>query len=314
MKNLPASKIQGAASKRAPEPARTRILIPVVVSLIAGAVMTAAWFSHNHSSDATTPVVASLGQKELSDATKAVLQHLDSPVEIHFYSVLDPTSVPQSVQEFSGRVDQLLSQYQDTAGNRIRLVRCNAPSAPGAKAAQADGIRAFNIDKGDSCFLGIAVVCGGQKESLSQLDPQWEQAVEPDLTRAIARVIQAKAAEQTVAQASTATLDAVKRTIPNLDTVSLEDGTTTIRNTALLQFKQAADDMDAKVQAAEQEFAQAENNQSESAQQAATEKLQQIKTEGMAKLKEISMNSHAQIAALQQLKKSSPATQGATQQ
>ena len=48
--------------------------------------------------------------------------------------------------------------------------------------------RPFNIDKGEPCYLGVALAFKGHKESLSRLSPDWEQAVEPDITRAIARL------------------------------------------------------------------------------------------------------------------------------
>jgi len=124
---------------------------------------------------------------QLSDATRAVLSRLDSPVEARFYAVLDPASVPDSVTAFAGRVDQLLSQYEQEAGGNIKVVRVTSISSSGADAALADGIRPFNMDKGDACYLGIAVVRAKQKETLSVLEPEWEQALEPDLTRAISR-------------------------------------------------------------------------------------------------------------------------------
>jgi hypothetical protein len=234
------------------------------------------------------------------------LQHLDSPVEIRFYSMLDASSVPESVQAFAGRVDQLLAQYEQAAGGRVRVVRCNTFSNSSANAAEADGIKAFNIDKGNACFLGIAVVCGGHKESLPQLAPEWEQALEPDVTRAIARAIEARPGAQPPARADTAALDAVRKAIPNLDAVSLEEGTKILRAASLVQFQQAAKEMEARVKDAGQRLIEAQGSQSEAAQQAAAEELRKIQAEGTRKLQRIAQDSHVQIAALQQLKKAVP--------
>jgi hypothetical protein len=303
MNALPTKNVEIERRRHPGEHAGARIIISALVFFLAGAALSAVWFSRggSHHSDAENPAAAAL-----SGATKAVLQHLDSPVEIRFYSMLDASSVPDSVQAFAGRVDQLLDQYKQVAGDRLRVIRCNSFSTSSANAALADGIRAFNIDKGDSCFLGIAVVCDGQKESLSRLAPEWEQALEPDVTRAIVRAAEAKAGTQPLARADTASLEAVRKAIPNLDAVSLEAGTKVLRDAALVQFEQAAEEMEAQVKYAEQRFIQAQGNQSEATQQAAAEQLRKIQAEGRDKLKQIAINSHAQIAALQQLKKTAP--------
>jgi hypothetical protein len=303
MNALPTKNIEVAGKRRPGEDAGARIIISALVFFLAGAALSAVWFSRggSHHSDAVGPEAVAL-----SGATKAVLQHLDSPVEIRFYSMLDASSVPESVQAFAGRVDQLLAQYEQAGGGRVRVVRSTSLSRVSAKAAQADGITAFNNDKGDACFLGIAVVCEGQKESLPQLAPEWEQALEPDVTRAITRAAEARPGAQPLARADTASLDAVKRAIPNLDAVSLEAGTQVLRDAALVQFKQAAEEMQARVKDAEQRFIQAQGDQSEAAQQAAADELRKIQAEGTRKLQQIAQDSHAQIAALQQLKKTAP--------
>ena len=177
----------GAAEKqRGFAASRLRGLVPGLALFATGIALGAWWISRAASSVPATPVNA--GPAGLSAATKAVLQHLGSPVEIRFYSLLDPATVDNSGREFSGRVDQLLSQYEQEAGGKIKVVRVNSFSTASANAAMADGIRSFNIDKGDACYLGIAVVHGGQKESLASLAPEWEPALEFDLSRAIAGI------------------------------------------------------------------------------------------------------------------------------
>ena len=119
----------------------------------------------------------------LSDSTRAILQRLDTPVEIRSYALLDPRSVSDSLRSFAERVDRLLSAYELEADGKIKVVRRNSGSDnnTAATAATADGIQAFNQDKGDSCFLGLVNAGNGQKVVLSRLDPEWEQALEPDL-------------------------------------------------------------------------------------------------------------------------------------
>jgi hypothetical protein len=300
MKTLPTNTIGLPEQRR--QGAGSRVLLSGLIFFLAGIAFSALWLARSRPSQ-----VASVPKAvQLSDASKAVLRHLNTPVEIRLYSILDATSVPGSVQAFAVRVEQLLAQYAQAAGDRVTIIRYDTLSASNAWAAQADGISAFNIDKGESCFLGIAVVCDGQKESLSHLAPEWEPALEPDLSRAIARAAEAKRAAQPSARADTATLDAVRRSIPNLDAVSLEQGTTVLRNAGLTQFVQAAQELETQVKDAQQRFIQAQGNQSEATQKAALEQLRKIQAEATDKLKQIALNSHAQIAALQQLKKTAP--------
>jgi hypothetical protein len=303
MNAWPTNNVEVEAGGRPRGRALTRRIIPALIFFLAGAALSAVWVSHGGWPKAGRDASAA---GALSEATKAVLQRLDSPVEIRFYSLLDASSVPPSVRAFAGRVDQLLGQYEQAAGDRVRVIRCNTLSNDRANEAEADGIRAFNIDKGDACFLGIAVACGGKKESLSHLAPEWEAALEPDLTRAIARAAEAKAGVQPLARADTGTLEAVRRSIPNLDAVSLEAGTKVLREAGLAQFKQAVEEMNARVKEAQERFIQAQGNLSEAGQQAAREQLRKIQTEAMDKVNQIALNSHAQIAALQQLKKTAP--------
>jgi hypothetical protein len=98
----------------------------------------------------------------------------------------------------------------------------------------------------------------------------------------------------------------VKLAIPNFASVSLADGEQILREAALKKFATAAKDMDIQIKQAQAQLVQAENGQSAAAQQAAREHLQQIQAEETEKLQEIAAHLQAQIAALQQLKGTTP--------
>lgn len=241
----------------------------------------------------------------LSDTTLTVLQKLDSVLEIRFYSVLDSASVPNAVIAFASRVDQLLSAYQQAAGGKIKLIRFDSQSNLSPGAAPADGIQAFNEDKGDACYLGVALVLKGRKETLPRLSPEWEQALEPDLTRAIIRLVDATRSAAPILAVSGAYTNAakeVKGLIPNLGAVSVEDGTRILREAALKDFQAAAKEMETQVKEAQQRLIQAQNSGSDADQQAAMKHLQQVQAEQAEKLKQIAARSRAQIEAFQQLK------------
>jgi hypothetical protein len=284
---------QGAAG-------RVRGLVFGLAFFAAGMGLSAWWFLRAPPPGPAAP--ESAGPPVLSEATRAVLQRLDSPVEIRFYSLLDASSASDSLRAFSGRVDQLLALYEQEAAGKIKVSRSEILSASSANAALADGVRPFHLDQGDGCYLGIAVVRAKQKESLPTLAPEWEQALEPDLTRAIARATEAVSAAVFVSRPDPAALDAVKRLIPNVDSVSLAEGTEALRQSSLAELKKEALEMQARVKEAEDRFVQAEANQSQAGQEAARKELQQIQADQLASQRRLTATSQAEMNALRQIK------------
>jgi hypothetical protein len=235
-----------------------------------------------------------------------LLKGLATPVEIHFYSILDPATVSEAMKAFAGRVGHLLAQYEQQGNGKIKLVTIDTTSDANAKAAAADGIKAFNLEKGDACFLGIAVVANKQKATLSHLSPDFEPALESDVTRAIQQVYESPlpghAAPVTTAAPDPETIAAVKKAVTNIDAVSLEEGASIIRQANLNELADTVLEMDNKVKAAEQTFLQAQTNQSEADQQAARAQIQQLQAEQAAKLKKLFAKTQAEVQAFQQLK------------
>ena len=118
----------------------------------------------------------------------------------------------------------MLSAYQQQAGGKIKVTSVNSQSNAGANAALTDGLSAFNQDKGDACYLGVALMLNGKKETLPRLSPEWEQALEPDLTRAIARLLDATrpfTSPTAMSHINTNALQEVKALIPDLAAVSV---------------------------------------------------------------------------------------------
>jgi ABC-type uncharacterized transport system len=309
MRRSSANVVRSTPELRTGEHASARIIVLVLVFFLLG-IAAGAFLIYRGASSGTANAGREAGSEQLvvlSDSTKAVLERLDSPVEIRFYSLLDPASVPDSSQAFARRVDQLLSAYQREAAGKINVVRYNSLSDANAGAASADGIKPFNMDKGDACYLGITIAHGGQKESLPQLFPEWEQALEFDLARAIVRVSNTTATTKPVvadtSQPDKAVVEEVKRAIPNLASVSLEEGKGILRGAAMNEFSAAAEEMQKQVKDAQQRLAQAQSNSSEAVQQAAMKQLQQVQAEQTEKLKQIAARAQAQIQALEQIKR-----------
>jgi hypothetical protein len=159
------------------------------------------------------------------------------------------------------------------------------------------------MDKGDACYLGIAVVHAKQKETLSVLEPEWEQALEPDLTRAIARAFQEGGSPAAfVPRVDKAALDTVKRLIPNVDSVSVAEGRDTLRKSSLAEFRRNAQELETRRKAAEKHFLEAQAEQSEAGQEAARKDLQQIQADQLDSWRRLTAASQAQMTALEQIK------------
>lgn len=309
MNRSPVNMVRSVMGQRTREQASVRIIFLVLGFFVLGIGVSAVWFSRATKSGGANASRQTDGKEVivLSDSTKAVLQHLDSTVEIRFYALLDPASVPESSQAFAGRVDRLLTAFQGGSGGKIKVVRYNSQSDfnAAATAASADGIQPFNLDKGNACYLGLTASCNGQKESLSRLAPEWEQALEADLSRAIQHVAGSKSATNPLPNnppVNAGAIDDVKRALPNFASVSVEEGTRILQAAALKDFKAAADEIEVQVKEAQERLSQARNGGSEAEQQAALKHLEQVQTQQAEKIQQIAARAQAQIDALRQLK------------
>jgi hypothetical protein len=230
---------------------------------------------------------------------------LESPLDIRFYALLDPATVPDSVTAFAGRVGQLLSAYQQEAGGKIKVTSVTSQSNPNANAALADGITAYNLDKGEACYLGITLALNGRKETLPHLSPEWEQALEPDVTRAIIRLVDVPRSvtfPTAVSQINTTAVQEVRSLIPDLSAVSVKAGKQVLLDAAYKEYAAAAKEMQTQVKEAEQRVTQAKNGGTDAERQAALQHLQQLQTEQAERLMAIAAKSKAQVDTFLQLK------------
>lgn len=288
-------------SARQQASARTPLLIVVCFAL--GLALSALWF-HRGANRHEGSVRGATATGELTESTKAIIEDLRQPVEIRYYSSLDPNIVDENTQAFAERVHQLLLQYDTIANSKLTVTRVAADLAP--QTAGRDGITAFNQDKGDPCYLGIAVVSGDRKESLSRLMPDWEGALESDLTRAIQRTLQGTTESAAVAavatQPSADVVAALKKELPDVATLTIEEGSQRLREAALEKFKGAVAEMQVQLQAAQQQLASARERNSASAIDAATKNLQQVQQGQADQLKRISAELQSQIDVLAHIK------------
>jgi len=285
-----------------------RIFVLVTVAFVVG-LGVGAYFYYRHV-QAERPVSIEAPGVVLSEATQAVLQRLESPVDITLYAPSDLAALPQALSDFAARADQLLAEYERAGQGKIRLNRTDPTSSASAKtAAGAVGILPFAGKDGAICYLGIAIARASQKETIPQLSPDWEAALESDLSRAIARVtasVATPASPATQTGTSAAPIDPaiseeLLRTIPDLDSRSYDDAAKVLREASLVEFTAAVREMQAKVQATQKELA-AQGNKAEADQQAAIKELQQVQAEQNQKLGEIAARLQARLQVLERLK------------
>jgi hypothetical protein len=282
------------SSPTRPRKARIGVVVAIIILAALGGIA----FQHYRSVQAQKAAAAEA--VTLLPSTEAVLKGLKSPLEIHFYSLLDPASTPESLRAFSERVNRLLAEYERAGNGKIQVVRYDELNDANAKAAAEDGIHSFNRDKGEASYLGIAAVRDGQKESMAELSPEWEPALESDLSRVVQRVDEMIPAGTTPANVSDTELTAAQAAIasnPALANATVEQGTQVLRDQALADFKAAVADMESRSKAAEQRLGQSGVSEADVAKE-----IETIRAEQTAKMQEITARLHNQLAALAQSK------------
>jgi len=288
--------------------ASARIVVLVVVAFVLGLACGGYFYFRKVKSE--MPAAEQPVGVVLSDSTRTILQRLDSPVDIRLYAPSDLATLPDSLSAFTARVLQLLSAYEQLGGGNIRLIQSDPALQSLAKTtAGAEGVLPFSGNNGQVCYLGITVAKADRKETMPQLSPDWEAALESDISRAIARVsasVAIPAAPATQIGSSTTPVDPaiseeLLRTIPDLESRSFDDAAKLLRESALAEFTTAVQEMQSKVQETQKALA-AQSHNPDSDQQAAVKQLQQVQTEQSKKLSEITARLQARLQVLERLK------------
>ena len=127
----------------------------------------------------------------LSPGTKAILQKLDTPVEIRFYCTQNSKEMPVALKTYAERVEDLLNEYKKNARGNLLVKKLNPePDSDAEDSANLDGVEGVALNMAsDSIYLGLSVNQLDSKVAIPFLSPQRERLLEYDISRAITRVI-----------------------------------------------------------------------------------------------------------------------------
>jgi len=126
----------------------------------------------------------------LSAGTKAILKKLDTPVTIRFYCTQSESATPETVflKGFARKVEDLLAEYRQVAGSKLKIEKYDPqPDSDAEDSARLDGIEPQPLAGADRFYLGLAVKCADQVQSIPFLAPNRERLLQYDLARAIVR-------------------------------------------------------------------------------------------------------------------------------
>ena len=126
----------------------------------------------------------------LSAGTRAILKKLDTPVTIRFYCTQSESATPETVflKSYARKVEDLLAEYRQVAGSKLKIEKYDPqPDSDAEDSARLDGIESQQLAGADRFYLGLAVKCADELQSISFLAPNRERLLEYDLDRAIVR-------------------------------------------------------------------------------------------------------------------------------
>jgi len=266
-----------------------------VIAFVLGIALAAVWF-HQKNHTATK-------SDAISPATVSLLQQLPAPVTIHYYALLPAGSSDAALPAFSARVTQLLNDLSAVSGGKISVTTFDKTSD--ANAASTDGIQPFNLDKGDACYLGLAIASGGHKEALARLSPDWEAALESDLARAIQRVTAVAAPAPPapeVAKPTPAIVASIKELIPDVSAISVEQASQLFHADFLKRCSEAGTELEKQIAAASQKVVAAQAAGNDADLETARKNLAQVQMDQAEKLKAIAADLQTQLAVFQRMK------------
>jgi len=127
----------------------------------------------------------------LSDGTRGILKDLGAPVTIRYYATRSSDYMPEDLKLHMRRVDDLLAEYQNLSGGKLRVEQLDPqPDTDAEDAANLDGIRGQRFED-QNLYFGLAVSCIDRTATIPFIDPSQETMLEYEISKAISEVSRA---------------------------------------------------------------------------------------------------------------------------
>jgi hypothetical protein len=286
---------------------RMALLLVVVVGAVMGGGYLYWRRAPQPKAEAPSEVAAS---PVLSARTERILMGLETPVELRWFVPLDATGLSGELRGYLQRTGDLLAEYERVAQGRLRVDKRDPQTDPVAKtAASAIGVVPFTSEDGEIIYLGLTISGGNRTESIAPLAPEWEAALEADISRAIQRV-SAKAGGATASLPNTsmrlapldpALSDELLRQFPDLRSRAFDEMAQVLRLAALKEFESTAAEMQSKVTTAQKAWSEAQDKIGTVAAQEALRNFQRVQAEQADKLRGITARLQERIEVLARL-------------
>jgi ABC-type uncharacterized transport system involved in gliding motility auxiliary subunit len=131
----------------------------------------------------------------VSDGTREIIASIDEPLNLYFFFSDKATRDVAPLRTYARRVRELLEEYALEAGDRIRLqVIDPEPFSEAEDQAAAFGLQAVPLDQGgEQVYFGLAATNAyGEQQVIAFFQPEREEFLEYELSKAIAALVAAK--------------------------------------------------------------------------------------------------------------------------
>ncbi|MBK1883402.1 Gldg family protein [Luteolibacter pohnpeiensis] len=154
----------------------------VAIAILANWLVSLTSFG-NHGADFTENKIHTL-----SDGTRSILEHLDTPVVIRYYATRNTDYLPEQLKLHMRRVDDLLKEYASLSHGKLRIENLDPqPDTDAEDSANLDGINGQRFND-QNLYFGLAISCLDKTSVLPFLNPNEETMLEYQLSKAISDV------------------------------------------------------------------------------------------------------------------------------